>query len=71
MAPKRTDGANSLSPTKTKFSQSSLSGNPAKRKEVLEWIQSHPIGVNLENVKALENGTAPVKCIESRNENKI
>ena len=41
------------------------------RKEVLEWIQSHPIGVNLENVKALENGTAPVKCIESRNENKI
>lgn len=31
------------------------------RKEVLEWIQKHPIGVNMDNVKALEEGEMPNK----------
>lgn len=30
------------------------------RKEVLEWIQSHPIGINMDNVKALEEGESPI-----------
>ena len=31
------------------------------RKEVLELIQKHPIGVNMDNVKALEEGEMPNK----------